>query len=111
HRRRATVRATRRRPRRRRRPSLVGAVAGERVSFGAWELVRPVTLTGYSSEDLDGPALRRGAADVFALLQAGKLTPPRWQTMPLEDAANAHRLLEQGAVSARILLTAEQPNG
>lgn len=90
--------------------SLVGAVAGGQVSFDAWELIRSVTLTGYSSEDLDGPALRGATADVFALLQAGKLTPPRWQTMPLEDAAKAHRLLEQGAVSARILLTAEQPN-
>jgi NADPH2:quinone reductase len=85
--------------------SLVGAVAGGQVSFDAWELIRPVTLTGYSSENLDGPRLRAATAEVCALLQAGNLTPPRWQTMPLEDAAEAHRLLEQGAVSARILLT------
>ncbi len=32
--------------------SVVGAVGGERVSFDSWELIRPVTLTGYSSEDL-----------------------------------------------------------
>lgn len=90
--------------------SLVGAVAGGRVSFDAWELARAVTLTGYGSEELDGPALRSATADIFALLRQGTLTPPRWRTMPLEDAAEAHRLLEEGAASGRILLTDERPN-
>ena len=84
--------------------SLVGAVGGERVSFDAWELIRPVTLTGYSSEDLDGSSLRQAAADSFTLLQEGKLTPPPWQTIPLEHAAEAHRLLERGGVRGRVLL-------
>jgi NADPH2:quinone reductase len=84
--------------------SLVGAVGGGRVSFDVWELIRPVTLTGYSSEDLDGSSLRQAAADAFTLLQAGKLTPPPWQTIPLEHAADAHQLLERGGVTGRVLL-------
>ena len=41
--------------------SLVGAVAGGDVAFDAWELIRPVTLTGYSTETLDGRcSARRG---------------------------------------------------
>jgi NADPH2:quinone reductase len=79
--------------------SLVGAMSGGRVTFDAWHLTRGVVLTGYSSEDLDGPSLRRAAADVFALLQAGKLAPPPSQTLPLEQASEAHRLLEKGAAS------------
>ena len=67
--------------------SLVGAVGGERVSFDAWELFRPVTLNGYSSEDLDGSSLRQAAADSFTLLQEGKLTPPPWHTIPLDVPA------------------------
>lgn len=89
--------------------SLVGAVGGGRVSFDAWELIRPVTLTGYSSEQLDGPSLRRAAADVFTLFLAGELRPPPWQTMPLERAAEAHRLLEAGGVNGRILLVPGDP--
>jgi NADPH:quinone reductase len=84
--------------------SVVGAVGGERVAFSAWELLRPVTLTGYSSESLDGHALRRATAEIFALLQDGRLTPPPWQTLPLHEAAEAHRLLEHGGVKGRILL-------
>ncbi|MHB8741003.1 MAG: quinone oxidoreductase family protein, partial [Coriobacteriia bacterium] len=37
---------------------LVGAVAGGDVCFDAWGLIGGITLTGYSSEDLEGEALR-----------------------------------------------------
>jgi NADPH2:quinone reductase len=84
--------------------SVVGAMAGDRVAFSAWELVRGVTLTGYTSETLDGPALRRATADIFALLESGRLVPPSFRTLPLEQAAEAHRILEEGGVEGRVLL-------
>jgi Zinc-binding dehydrogenase len=34
--------------------SVVGAVGGDRVSFDVWELIRPVTLTGYSLKTSTG---------------------------------------------------------
>jgi NADPH2:quinone reductase len=84
--------------------SVVGAVGGDHVTFSAWELIRPVTLTGYSSENLDGHALRRATGEIFELLKAGRLMLQPWQTLPLEEAAEAHRLLEHGSVKGRVLL-------
>jgi NADPH2:quinone reductase len=84
--------------------SVVGAMGGERVSVSAWALVRGVTLTGYTSETLDGSALRRVTADIFSLHEAARLRPPAWRTIRLEDAPEAHRLLERGGVEGRVLL-------
>lgn len=42
--------------------SLVGAVSANNVSFDHWDLTRPVTLKGYSSESLHCPALRGAVA-------------------------------------------------
>lgn len=85
--------------------SLVGAVAGGNVQFDAWQLIRPVTLTGYSSENLDGPTLRDGIAALASWLVAGTLRPPPRTILPLADAARAHALLEGRGVTGRILLT------
>jgi NADPH:quinone reductase len=84
--------------------SLVGAVAGGDVRFDAWQLVRPVTLTGYSTEDLDGPALRKAVTALSGWLASGKIKPPGRMTIPLAEAARAHALLEQGGVAGRVLL-------
>jgi len=83
---------------------LVGAVGGGAVSFDAWDLIRPVTLTGYSTETLDGAALRRAVDVLGAGLIAGKLIAPRYEIMPLADAKLAHRKLEAGGYAGRILL-------
>ena len=56
---------------------VVGAMAGDRVSFSVWELLRGIALTGYSSESLDGPSLRVAIADIVALVRAGRLRRPR----------------------------------
>jgi len=84
--------------------SVIGAMGGDRVAFSAWELVRGVTLTGYTSETLDGEALRRASGEIFALLRDGRLVPPGYRTVPLAEAAAAHRLLEEGGVEGRLLL-------
>ena len=55
---------------------LVGAVAGSEVRFDAYQLMQPVPLTGYSSEDLDGAALRRAIEALSGWLRRGELRPP-----------------------------------
>lgn len=88
--------------------SLVGAVGGGQVTFDAFELTRQVTLTGYSSETLNGTDLGR-AVDQFATwLKNGSLKPPLHQTMPLSRASEAHALLEKGGVSGRVLLVPQE---
>jgi NADPH:quinone reductase len=84
--------------------SLVGAVGGSEVRFDAFELTRPVTLTGYSSENLDGEALGDAVAALGELLLRGRIRAPARRTMPLSEAAQAHALLEQGGVTGRVLL-------
>jgi NADPH2:quinone reductase len=84
--------------------SLVGAVAGADVAFDGWQLMRPVTLTGYSSEALDREALRTAVAALCGWMATGALRPPPHQIIPLAEAARAHRLIEQGGVHGRVLL-------
>lgn len=85
--------------------SLVGAVGGNQVGFDVWPLMLPVTLTGYSSESLDGDALRRAVAALGDWLGRGTLKPPARRVMPLSEAAAAHALLERRAVEGRLLLS------
>jgi NADPH:quinone reductase len=87
--------------------SLVGAVAGAEVAFDAWQLIRPVTLTGYSTENLNGRALREAVGALTGWLAAKTLLPPHHDLVPLAEAAKAHTLLEHGHISGRILLASE----
>jgi NADPH2:quinone reductase len=83
---------------------VVGAMGGDRVAFSAWELLRGIAITGYSSETLDGPALRAACADIFGLVEQGKLPAPKVTMFPLARAGDAHRLFEAGGVQGRVLL-------
>lgn len=87
---------------------MVGAMGGDRVAFSAWELLRGIAITGYSSETLDGAALRAATTEIFARLARGELAPPAYQAMPLSRAAEAHRLLEARGVKGRILLVPDR---
>jgi NADPH2:quinone reductase len=89
--------------------SLVGAAAGSGVTFDAWQLIRPVTLTGYSTECLDGQALRESIAALSGWIATDAVRPPDYQIMRLADAGRAHRLMEQGRVKGRVLLMPSQP--
>jgi NADPH:quinone reductase len=84
--------------------SLVGAVAGLDVGFNAFELIRPVKLTGYSSETLNGLGLRNAVKILGEWLINGSLKPGARTLMPMSDAAEAHALLERRGVSGRLLL-------
>jgi len=84
--------------------SLVGTVGGSDVRFDAFELIRPVTLTGYSSETLNGATLRNAVAALADLMVHGRIKAPAYRTMPLADAAQAHALMERGGLTGRLLL-------
>ena len=84
--------------------SLVGAVGGGEVKLDAWQLIRPVTLTGYSTETLDGSALREAVDALGRWMREKSIRPPHYETMPLSTASKAHRLLEEGGVKGRLLL-------
>ena len=79
---------------------MVGAAAGADVAFDLWSLLDGRVLTGYSSEDLDGDALRAATRELLAM----SLPPPPTTEMPLADAARAHTLLDSRSVSGRIVL-------
>jgi NADPH2:quinone reductase len=82
----------------------VGTVGGAEVEFGVDALLQPVTITGYGSESLDGPALQAAMATICTMLAAGELAIPEVTQLPLAEAAHAHRLLEEHQVTGRILL-------
>lgn len=82
---------------------MVGTVAGSAVSFDAWALEARL-LTGWSSEDLDGPALRAATAELVQAMQSGRLVPPGSTVLPLAEAARAHELLEAHQVTGRLVL-------
>jgi len=88
--------------------SLVGAVGGSHVSFDAYRLLE-VTLTGYSSENLDGPSLRHAIGAIGEWLRRGTLAPPARTVLPLSEADSAHARLENHAVRGRVLLVPDSP--
>ena len=74
------------------------------MCFDAWQLIRPVMLTGYSSEDLDGRTLRDAVTALASWLVSGSIKPPARTIVPLAEAPRAHGLLEAGGVAGRVLL-------
>ena len=84
---------------------LVGAAAGGNVIWDAFALLDGITLTGWSSESLDGDGLRAVWRPLMTLVADGRLPVPPPTVVPLAEAARAHRLLEDRVVSGRVLLT------
>ena len=77
----------------------VGAHAGERVEIDFIELFRKhVAIHGC------GRSTRAVGAHVLALVESGQLVPVIDRTLPLADAADAHRLIEARAVFGRLVL-------
>jgi NADPH2:quinone reductase len=79
---------------------LVGAIAGGDVRFDAWSLLDAITLTGYSTEDLDGDGLRSATRELVRT----SLPPVPCTVLPLAEAARAHALLERREVRGRVVL-------
>ena len=79
---------------------MVGAIGGGDVQFDAWNLLHGLTLTGYSTESLDGDGLRAATRALLAL----ELAPVPCTTLPLAEVVRAHEMLERREVSGRIVL-------
>ncbi len=78
---------------------VVGNITLEKVSVNLGAVIlfsqRIMGSRSYSARDLE---------DVFSLVRAKSLTPVVDRTLPLENAAEAHRLLEDRAVRGRVIL-------
>jgi NADPH2:quinone reductase len=82
---------------------IVGAAAGGEVQFDAWHLLHALTLTGYSTEDLDGEGLRKATRALLDL----QLPPVEHKVLPLAEAARAHAILESREQKGRVVLVPE----
>jgi NADPH:quinone reductase len=83
--------------------SLVGAVGGSNVSFDAYRLLE-ITLTGYASDTLNGPALRNAMTAISGWLSRRVIRAPDRIIFPLDEAAAAHSKLEQHLARGRVIL-------
>ena len=81
----------------------VGGTSGGELAFSGWALMRPVTLTGYSTETLDRAQLAAAMIELAGAAGRG-LRVPLVTRVPLADAAAAHRLLEEGQNPGRVVL-------
>ena len=85
----------------------VGGTSGGELAFSGWDLMKPVTLTGYSSETLGKGELERAMEAIRDLVARGALRLSRVTEFPLREAAAAHRAMEAGGVAGRVVLRAE----
>ena len=82
----------------------VGGTSGGELELSGWALMRPVVLTGYSSETLDRDQLGETMQHIAAAAAAGTLRVPALERVPLAEAAAAHRMLEAGENAGRVVL-------
>lgn len=81
-----------------------GGTSGGDLALSGWSLMRPVTITGYSSETLTAPELARAMVDLAELVRSGAIRVPIPSCFPLARAADAHRAMEEGRITGRVLL-------
>jgi NADPH:quinone reductase-like Zn-dependent oxidoreductase len=78
-----------------------GAVGDPTVSFSVWALVgKRARIEGLAGQ----AAPRDTVEELVEALGRGELHPWVERTLPLDDAAEAHRLIEAGEVAGRVLL-------
>lgn len=82
----------------------VGGTSGGDLSFSGWALMRPITLTGYSTETLTRDQLQEAVDRIGHLVARGQLSPPDVRELPLTRAPDAHRLVESGDFTGRVIL-------
>jgi NADPH2:quinone reductase len=81
----------------------VGGTSGGELALSGWDLMRPVTVTGYSTETLTAAELQ-AAMDELAGARVRCLAVAEF---PLAEAHRAHQALESGALSGRVVLRPE----
>jgi acryloyl-coenzyme A reductase len=78
---------------------LVGQLTGDFVPFNPAQLfLKSVSMLSATS------TTRQELVQVLGLMERGEVRPIVAETLPLEEAAAAHRLLESGRVLGRVLL-------
>jgi NADPH:quinone reductase len=82
----------------------LGAISGADARLSLWDLLHELVLTGYSSENLTGPELRKAMATTCALLASGQLSAPPFACFAMSDAAQVHSLMERNELTGRALL-------
>ena len=83
---------------------LVGALTGAELALSAWDLIHELVLTGWSSENLTGDALREHVALIAELVRGERLALPAIHRFAVADAAAAHAQIEAGELTGRALL-------
>jgi NADPH2:quinone reductase len=63
-----------------------------------------LTWVRFSDYTATAPELQAAAQELFEMLASGALRPPEPQCLPLERAAEAHRLLESGQTTGPLVL-------
>ncbi len=81
-----------------------GGTSGGELSLSGWDLMKPVTVTGYSSETLTPEELETAMGAIAWMDHQGSLRLASVKEVPLADAAEAHRALEAGEIEGRVLL-------
>lgn len=82
----------------------VGALTGGSAEFSVWDLLHGIQLTGWSSEDMNRALLQEAINELVHLLKNKRISPPPYQTFPLESASAAHAEMEKGSYVGRLLL-------
>lgn len=78
---------------------LVGQLTGDFVPFNPAQLfLRNISMLSATS------TTRQGLAETLALIAQGAIRPSIHDVLPLADARSAHRMLETGSVSGRLVL-------
>jgi putative PIG3 family NAD(P)H quinone oxidoreductase len=87
----------------------INAVGGDTVSLGLWQVMRKrLTITGSTLRNREYEFKKRLTRTVYEhvwpVIAAGKFRPVIYKTFPYQQAATAHRLLEQNLHTGKIIL-------
>jgi NADPH:quinone reductase len=82
----------------------VGGTSGGDLAFSGWDLMKPVTVTGYSTEALTVWELQSAVNALALLHDNGAVRCLSLKEFPLRDAARAHEAMESGKLHGRVVL-------
>lgn len=89
---------------------IIATLGGTKSSFNASELMRRrLTVTGSTLRPrpvaFKGDIAKKLQSKVWPLLSSGKIKPIIYATMPLEEAAKGHAMMEAGEQIGKIIMT------